>query len=174
MVRTNVKEGAFRMFKKSEDKDDDSKGALSRMAPNFEVRTRSASVIGPTLKIKGELSANEDLIIEGEIEGIIAHQDKNLTVGKTGVVKADIHAQQIEILGRVEGDIRGDDIVRLAKTADVHGNIHCARISMEDGAQFTGKIAMERPAEKRPAITPVDDIGIDSKSGKDNKSSAAG
>ena len=47
-----------------------------------DVRRRKTSVIGPTLKFKGELSANEDLIIEGEIEGTIAHQDKNLTVGK--------------------------------------------------------------------------------------------
>jgi len=148
------------MFKKSENQDDDSSRSSGRLVPNFEVRTRSASVIGPTLKIKGELSANEDLIIEGEIEGVIAHQDKNLTVGKTGVVRADIHAQIVEILGRVEGDIRGDDIVKLAKTAEVSGNISCARISMEDGARFSGRITMEKPA-KRPAITPVESVDKD-------------
>jgi cytoskeletal protein CcmA (bactofilin family) len=134
------------MFKKSEDKEDG--GGQYSGEPSFEVRTRSVSVIGPTLIFKGELSANEDLIIEGEIEGKIAHQDKNLTVGKSGRVKADIHAQQIEILGRVDGDIRGDGIVKLAKTAIVNGNIKCGRISMEDGAHFSGSITMETRASK--------------------------
>jgi len=65
-----------------------------------DVRRRKTSVIGPTLKFKGELSANEDLIIEGEIEGTIAHQDKNLTVGKEGRVRADINARTVEIYGQ--------------------------------------------------------------------------
>jgi len=136
------------MFRKSEVKQDSKTPGTRYSTPNFEVRTRTASVIGPTLKIKGELSANEDLIIEGEIEGRIAHQDKNLTVGKNGRVKADIHAQQVEILGRVDGDIRGDDVVKLAKTAVVNGNIQCARIAMEEGAYFSGSITMEKPAAK--------------------------
>ena len=144
------------MFKKSDKAGDDDSSTFSRISPNFEVRTRSASVIGPTLRIKGELSANEDLIIEGEIEGKIAHQDKNLTVGKTGRVKADIHAKVVEILGFVDGDIRGDDIVKLAKSAEVSGNINCARIAMEDGARFSGMIAMgERPSEPT-SIAPLD------------------
>jgi cytoskeletal protein CcmA (bactofilin family) len=156
------------MFKKSEDKQDDNEKAARSSEPSFEVRTRSVSVIGPTLIFKGELSANEDLIIEGEIEGKIAHQGKNLTVGKNGKVKANIHAQQIEILGRVDGDIRGDDIVKLAKSAVVHGNIHCARIAMEDGAHFSGAITMDAPqigqATKKPAIE--DKLSIEPKPGK--------
>ena len=106
------------------------------------VRTRKTSVIGPTLKFKGELSANEDLIIEGEIEGTIAHQGKNLTVGKEGRVKADIAAKTVEVYGIVDGNIRGEDIVKLAKSAEVNGNISCARIIMEDGAHFKGSIDM--------------------------------
>jgi len=159
------------MFKKSDNQDESKSRTSVRMTPNFDVRTRSASVIGPTLRIKGELSANEDLIIEGEIEGKIAHQDKNLTVGKTGRVKADIHAQQVEILGQVEGDIRGDDIVKLAPTAEVHGNIHCARIAMEDGAQFSGMISMEQKAADPTSIAPVDS---DEDDDADQQSSFAG
>ena len=138
------------MFGKSEEKEGGTR-VTSGSEPTFEVRTRSVSVIGPTLKFKGELSANEDLIIEGEIEGTIAHQDKNLTVGKSGRVRANIHASQIEILGRVDGDIRGDDIVKLAKSAIVNGNIQCARIAMEDGAHFSGSITMDRKAPKQSA-----------------------
>jgi len=121
------------------------------------VRTRKTSVIGPTLKIRGELSANEDLIIEGEIEGTIAHQDKNLTVGKEGRVTADIDARTVEVYGRVEGDIRGEDSVKLAKSADVKGNIRCARIIMEDGAQFTGSVdtSQKKKSTTKPTSLPV-------------------
>jgi cytoskeletal protein CcmA (bactofilin family) len=121
------------------------------------VRKRRTSVIGPTLKFKGELSANEDLIIEGEIEGSIAHQDKNLTVGKEGRVKADINAKTVEIFGKVEGDIRGEDVVKLAKSAEVSGNIQCGRIVMEDGAMFCGSIEMTQKRNKSsdPTALPI-------------------
>ena len=154
------------MFGKTEDKEGGAVQQSRGSEPSFEVRTRSVSVIGPTLKFKGELTANEDLIIEGQIEGKIAHQEKNLTVGKSGRVKADIHAKEIEIQGRVDGDIRGDDIVKLAKSAVVHGNIHCGRIVMEDGAHFSGSITMEARAPK-PA---VHDTTIDEKPGSEKKS----
>lgn len=110
------------------------------------VRTRNVSVIGPTLVFKGELSADEDLVIQGTIEGTIAHHKKNLTVGKEGRVKADIHAASVSIEGQVEGDIHGDDYVELAKSAVVTGNIFCARIRMADGASFNGSIEMGRQA----------------------------
>ena len=155
------------MFGKS-DNEEGGKQESRGSEPSFEVRTRSVSVIGPTLKFIGELSANEDLIIEGEIEGSIAHQEKNLTVGKNGRVKANIHAQAIEILGRVDGDIRGDDLVKLAKSAIVHGNIQCARITMEDGAHFSGSITMETRAPKQASAKPAgeDKLGIEPKPGK--------
>jgi cytoskeletal protein CcmA (bactofilin family) len=122
------------------------------------VRTRKTSVIGPTLKFKGELSANEDLIIEGEIEGTIAHHDKNLTVGTEGRVKADIAAKTVEIFGKVEGDIRGEDVVKLAKSSEVSGNIQCGRIVMEDGAYFCGSIEMiqANKASRDPTALPID------------------
>jgi len=125
------------------------------------VRTRKTSVIGPTLKIKGELSANEDLIIEGVIEGTIAHQDKNLTVGKEGRVTADIDARTVEVYGWVDGDIRGEDSVKLAKSADVKGNIRCARIIMEDGAQFTGSVdtSQKKKSSTKPTSLPVAESG---------------
>lgn len=108
----------------------------------FEVRKRSVSVIGPTLRFKGELQANEDLVIEGQIEGTIAHQEKNLTIGKQGKVAADIHAKIVEIHGEVDGDVRGDEIVKLHRTAVVKGNIHSPRLVMEDGAYFFGSVDM--------------------------------
>jgi len=118
---------------------------------------RKISVIGPTLRFKGELSANEDLIIEGEIEGTIAHQDKNLTVGKEGRVKANIDAKTVEVYGRVEGDIHAEDHVKLARSSDVKGNIRCERIVMEDGAVFSGSIDMSgKPkSSSEPTALPI-------------------
>ena len=141
------------MFNKKKDEYSEYEKSEPAVSTNPDVRRRKTSVIGPTLKFKGELSANEDLIIEGEIEGTIAHQDKNLTVGKEGRVKADINARTVEVYGKVEGDIHGEDIVKLAKSADVKGNIRCARIVMEDGARFSGSIDMGQKAKSAPKPT---------------------
>jgi cytoskeletal protein CcmA (bactofilin family) len=145
------------MFNKKKEDFSEYEKSEPAVSTSPDVRRRKTSVIGPTLKFKGELSANEDLIIEGEIEGTIAHQDKNLTVGREGRVKADIDARTVEVYGRIEGDIRGEDIVKLAKSADVKGNIRCARIVMEDGAQFSGSIDMgqKKKSASKPTSLPV-------------------
>ena len=156
------------MFNKKQDEHSEYEKSEPAMATSSDVRRRKTSVIGPTLKFKGELSANEDLIIEGEIEGTIAHQDKNLTVGREGRVKANINARTVEVYGKVEGDIHGEDIVKLAKSADVKGNIRCARIVMEDGAQFSGKIDMGQKTKTatKPTSLPVGDSAKQSESAK--------
>ena len=137
------------MFKKNNEPQERAEPIAPGYTAGIEARTRSVSVIGPTLIFKGELSANEDLIIEGQIDGTIAHQDKNLTVGKNGRVHADIHAQIVEIQGKVDGDIRGDKVVKLTSSAVVNGSIHCGRICMEDGAIFSGTIHMEPKNEPK-------------------------
>ena len=63
-------------------------------------------------------------------------------MGKQGRVKADIHANSVIVLGELIGDIHSEGMVSLAKGADVRGDIFCARIVMEDGARFKGKIDM--------------------------------
>jgi cytoskeletal protein CcmA (bactofilin family) len=134
------------MFKKAEVDDEPDIASSPKIGETRPVRSKNVSVIGPTLVFKGELSADEDLIIEGRIEGTIAHHKKNLTVGKQGRVKADIHASSVIIEGQLVGDIHSDGVVSLAKGADVKGDIFCARIVMQDGARFAGKIDMgERP-----------------------------
>ena len=102
-------------------------------------------MIGPTLVFKGVLSADEDLVIEGQIEGTIDHQ-KRLVIGKKGRVRADIHASSVIVEGQLVGDIYSKGIVSLANGADVQGDINCGRVIMEDGARFKGTIDMgERP-----------------------------
>ncbi len=133
------------MFKKADNDNRLDIASPPRIGQTQPIRSKNVYVIGPTLVFKGELSADEDLIIEGRIEGTIAHHKMNLTVGKQGRVKADIDATSVIIEGQLVGDIRSDGIVTLAKGADVEGNIFCARIVMEEGARFTGKIDMGEP-----------------------------
>lgn len=111
-------------------------------------RASDVSVIGPTLVFKGELSADEDLVIEGTVEGTIAHHRKNLTISKTGKVAADIHASSVNVEGELVGDIHSDGLVTFAKGASVNGNVYCARFVVEDGAKFHGTIDMSYPARE--------------------------
>ena len=134
------------IFKKSDDNDRPDIASAPKIGQTRQVRSKNVSVIGPTLVFKGELSADEDLIIEGHIEGTIAHHKKHLTVGAQGRVKADIHASSVIVLGQLIGDIHSEGMVSLAKGAEVQGDIFCGRIVMEDGARFKGKIDMgEQP-----------------------------
>jgi cytoskeletal protein CcmA (bactofilin family) len=134
----------YTMFKRNDDTETASVRLASESAGRAPVKSgaRSVSVIGPTLVFKGELSADEDLIIEGTIEGTIAHQQKNLTVGKQGRVKANIHAKSVTIEGSVQGDVRGDEFVLLSPGANVSGNLSSPRIQMSDGAVFNGRVEM--------------------------------
>jgi cytoskeletal protein CcmA (bactofilin family) len=148
------------MFKKTQSEENQAPApAQPAAADPVMVRTRSVSVIGPTLVFKGELSADEDLVIQGTIEGTIAHHKKNLTVGKEGRVKADINAASVTIEGHVEGDIHGDDFVELARSAVVTGNIFCGRIKMADGATFNGSIEMGAPRASQAKLSVAEDRG---------------
>jgi cytoskeletal protein CcmA (bactofilin family) len=151
--------GAMAMFKRADGDDGRALSSPPKIGEALPIRSKNVSVIGPTLIFKGELSADEDLVIEGDIEGAIAHHKKHLTIGKQGRVKADIHASSVIVEGRLVGDIHSEGIVSLAKGADVTGNIYCDRIVMEDGARFKGKIDM---GEKPKVSIPKEPVPIDS------------
>src|SRR6195952_2013713 len=94
---------------------------ISMSNPNNTVNER-ASVLGPTLYFKGDLTAEEDLLIQGRVEGSITHTQR-LTVGPQGTVKANIKAQLIIVEGTVDGDLHADKSVFVKETAKVVGNI---------------------------------------------------
>jgi cytoskeletal protein CcmA (bactofilin family) len=101
-----------------------------------------ASVLGPTLKFRGELSAQEDLIIQGSVEGSITHT-QSLTVGTDGTMKGDIRARVIVVDGKVEGDLYATESVSIRATAKVKGNIFAPRIGITEGAFFQGQVEMQ-------------------------------
>ena len=108
------------------------------------VQPKNVSEFGSTLVFRGVLSADEEILIQGTVEGTIAHHKKTLIVGKQGRVNGLIHADYVTIEGRVDGDIHGDVFVRLAEGADVSGDIFCPRVSIDDGARFNGTMHMRQ------------------------------
>lgn len=109
--------------------------------------------------IKGELTLEEDLTIEGRVEGKIELKDHNLWIGPQGKVNAEIHAKSVIIAGDVIGNIFASEMVEIKLSGSVLGNIRCPRISVVDGAEFTGRINTETGAE---AITRLDSLKAES------------
>jgi cytoskeletal protein CcmA (bactofilin family) len=101
-----------------------------------------ASVLGPTLKFRGELSAQEDLIVQGSVDGSITHT-QSLTIGTDGSMKGDIRARVIVIDGKVEGDLYATESVSIRATAKVKGNVFAPRVGINEGAFFQGQIEMQ-------------------------------
>jgi len=109
--------------------------------PYETAKEKRISVLGPTLKFKGELKAEEDLLIQGQIEGSIEHTS-NLTIGEEGKVKADITAEYIAVEGAVKGDLSSSQSVTIHETAEIDGNIYSPTVSLLEGATFNGSIDM--------------------------------
>ena len=100
------------------------------------------SVFGPTLRFKGELKAQEDLKVEGRIEGTIHHQQR-VVVGAKGEVVAAVTAAAIEVDGKVQGDMNAKKSVKVSNSAVVRGNIRAPSVSITEGANFNGSVSME-------------------------------
>lgn len=113
--------------------------------PHYSERPAATGVatIGPSILIKGELSGEEDLLIQGRVEGTINLRQNHLTIGQEGKVNANIHAHTVIIEGSHKGDIFGEEKVIIRKTGNVNGNVTAPRISLEDGAKFKGSMDME-------------------------------
>ena len=107
-----------------------------------EAAASRASVLGPTLKFRGELSAQEDLIVQGSVEGSITHT-QSLTIGTDGSMKGDIRARVIVIDGKVDGDLYATESVNIRATAKVKGNVFAPRVGISEGAFFQGQIEMQ-------------------------------
>jgi cytoskeletal protein CcmA (bactofilin family) len=108
----------------------------------YDTASERTSILGPTLRFKGELHADEELLIQGHIEGSITHSQR-VTVCGQGTVKASIRAQIIAVEGTVEGDLVAEKSVQIKETARVKGNIHAPNVSIVDGAKFNGNVDMD-------------------------------
>lgn len=107
------------------------------------------ATIGPSIRIKGELTGEENLVIEGSVEGTIHLEKNDLTIGASGRIKADIHAKGVIVEGELQGDIVGTEKVVIRRSGNMRGNIVAPRVTLEDGAMFKGSIEMEPGAPAR-------------------------
>jgi cytoskeletal protein CcmA (bactofilin family) len=120
-------------------------------APARAVSAGQPAVIGPSIRIEGDLQGEEDLVIEGEVHGTVNLRGNALTIGSKGQVKADVYAHSIRVEGHMEGDLFAAERAVITKTANVRGNITAPRVNLEDGARFRGSIEMD-PESLQPVF----------------------
>jgi cytoskeletal protein CcmA (bactofilin family) len=118
------------------------------MRPAGETADRAPSRLGSSLHLKGEISGNEDLDIDGTVEGLVHIDERKLTVGATAMLTADIIAGEVIVYGSVTGNVCGKGKVEIKKDGSVNGDLTTAQIIIEDGAYFKGSIQIEKSAEK--------------------------
>jgi cytoskeletal protein CcmA (bactofilin family) len=112
------------------------------MSNPYDTAGERMSILPPTLRFKGELSADEDLLIQGQVEGTIKHTQR-VTVGKEGRVKANISAQVIKVEGTVEGDLHAERSVYVEDSGNLRGNIHAPSVCLVEGSRFNGAVDMD-------------------------------
>ncbi|MGA8220279.1 MAG: polymer-forming cytoskeletal protein [Candidatus Acidiferrales bacterium] len=104
---------------------------------------RNLACLGSTIEIKGRISGEEDLQVDGKVEGPVALAGQRLTVGRSGQLNSEVTAREIVVYGKVTGNLRASDRVEIKKDGAVTGDIITARISIEDGAFFKGRIEID-------------------------------
>ena len=106
-----------------------------------ETQTPNINLIGKGTIIVGDLKANGDIRIDGNLNGKL-HGKGRVVIGPSGSVEGEIHCHNMEISGQVKGQIAVSDLLALKASAKVHGDIKTAKISIEPGAMYTGTCSM--------------------------------
>jgi cytoskeletal protein CcmA (bactofilin family) len=127
------------------------------LPPMRAVTSEGASRVSSGIKIRGEISGNTDLYIDGEVQGELRFGQAKVTVGPSGRVHANIEAREIFVQGKVQGTLRAGESVRLGGASRVQGNLHAPRIAIEEGAHLSGKVDMTGSADSRGAL-PADEL----------------
>ncbi len=113
--------------------------------------TGERATIGPSIRIRGDVSGDEDLLVQGQIEGSVDLTQHSVTIGSEGRVRANVSGRSVVVEGEVNGDLQGLEQVVLRRSAKVQGNITSPRVIIEDGASFRGGIDMGGEAQVRAA-----------------------
>src|SRR6202049_3364598 len=127
---------------------------ISESSPSAAARpvttatTADQATIGKSLVIKGEVTGSESLYIDGRVEGSINLAGSRVTVGRNGVVSANINARELVVLGTVRGNLTASDRVDIRSDGSLTGDVIAARISIEDGAFFKGGIDIRKGGQK--------------------------
>jgi len=125
------------------------------------------AMIGPSITIKGDVSGDEDLVIQGRIEGKVNLAQHNVTIGPEGRVKADVHGRTVIVEGEVEGNLRAQEQIILRHTAKVEGSIAAPRVSLEDGGiEMDASGKPPKPADEKASAPKAETHAEADRSGK--------
>lgn len=133
---------------------------------NAPANSGRAAVIGPGIHINGEITGDENLIIEGKVDGKIRLGANQVEIGQSGRVNADITAKVIKIAGEVRGDLNGTEKVVISRSGNVHGNIVAPRMTLEEGAIFKGSIDMDPGEPVKPVLAQPEKQSAEKTTGK--------
>lgn len=126
-------------------------------APSGAATPSRQTQLGKSVVLRGELSAKEDLLVDGQFEGTISVEDNCVTVGAEGQVKAEIRARQIVILGTVTGKVVAREKVEIRRSGRLVGDLTAGSVAIEEGAYFKGSIDILREgAEEGARVTSPD------------------
>lgn len=114
--------------------------------------TAAETVVGPSVKIQGDLNSEGNIRIEGSVMGKVA-TTQSVHVGEAAVIQADMQAGNAIIAGQIQGNIKVIGNLILQATAKVHGDIACSVLRVEDGAMFTGKCNMKGAAPDKKSAS---------------------
>jgi len=103
------------------------------------------ATIGKSVQIRGEVKGSEDLLVDGVVEGTITLSDSRLTIGPNARVQANVSARDVVVVGTLNGDILATGRVELRAGANLVGDIHAVRLSIEENALFSGKVDLVQP-----------------------------
>jgi len=118
------------------------------MRPAGATTDRVMARLESSLHVKGEISGNEDLYIDGTVERLAHLDERKLTIGATAKLTADVLAGEVIVYGSVKRNVRGKGKIEIKKDGSVNGDLTTAQIIIEDGAYFKGSIEIEKSAEK--------------------------
>jgi cytoskeletal protein CcmA (bactofilin family) len=110
-----------------------------------------STVIGKSVIIRGDLSGNEDLYLDGDIEGTITLTESRLTIGPNARVRADITVRDVIVFGLLTGNVQATGRVDLRQSASVNGDILAGRLSIEESAILKGRVELKASAEVKHA-----------------------
>jgi cytoskeletal protein CcmA (bactofilin family) len=103
------------------------------------------ATIGKSVQIRGEVKGSEDLLVDGTVEGTITLSESRLTIGPNARVQANVSARDVVVVGTLNGDVLATGRVELRAGANLVGDIHAARLSIEENAVFSGKVDLVQP-----------------------------
>ncbi|MCG8580714.1 MAG: polymer-forming cytoskeletal protein [Bacteroidales bacterium] len=112
------------------------------MAKKYETESNLADMIGPGTKIKGDIETNNDIKVDGTIEGNIVSKGK-IIIGQTGKVTGELKSTNCDVMGTIEGKLTVTELLSLKASSKLHGDVKTSKLSIEPGAIFTGTCKMD-------------------------------